>query len=462
MQKLLLSLLSLLTWMGAEAQTARHFVLSNSSDNLSELHCFLPAQPSGRAIVACPGGAYGGLAFDKEGTDWAEWFNGQGIAYFTLKYRMPNGNPEIPVGDAYHAMRLVRDSAAVWGINPYDVGIMGFSAGGHLAATVSTKAPFDARPDFSILVYPVITMSERWSHAGSVRRFLGDKKSDDATVKYWSAEGHVTHYATPPTILLLSNDDLTVPPVTNGIAYYSALRKTGIPCAMHVYPTGQHGYGFSKEFQYHDLMLTDLQRWLTRLPAPKKEALRVACIGNSITRGACIDMAGIYGYPAQLQRLLGDGYQVRNFGMSGYTLLNKGNNPYMKTECWQMAKDFQPDIVIIKLGTNDSKPYNWQYAKEFPQDMQQMINELKALSSKPRIVLCTPIPAFRDNLNIVEANIRDGVIPAIRKVAKKNKLELIDLHTLFTDRQLMSPDDIHPNADGAALMAKIIAETIKK
>lgn len=462
MQKLLLSFLFFLSCNAIAAQTSRYFVLPNSDDNQSELHCFLPAQPSGRAVMACPGGAYGGLAFDKEGTDWATWFNSQGIAYFTLKYRMPNGNPDIPVGDAYHAMRLVRDSAAVWQINPHDVGIMGFSAGGHLAATVSTKAPFESRPDFSILVYPVITMSERWSHAGSVRRFLGDKKSDEKTVTYWSADQHVDHYSTPPTILLLSNDDRTVPPVSNAVAYYSAMRKAGLLCTMHIYPTGGHGYGFTKEFKYHDLMLNDLQRWLTRLPVPRQDAVRVACIGNSITRGACIDMASVYGYPAQLQRQLGSGYHVRNFGMSGYTLLNKGNNPYMKTECWQMAKDFQPNIVVIKLGTNDSKPYNWQYANEFPKDLQQMIDELRSLPTKPRIVLCTPIPAFRDNLNIVEANIHDGIIPAILKVAKKNKLQVIDLHTLFTDRKLMSPDDIHPNADGAARLAEIIAEALKR
>lgn len=444
------------------SQTNRTFILKNSDDGLSELHCFLPVNPSGRAVVACPGGAYGGLAFDKEGTDWADYFNRQGIAYFTLKYRMPNGNPEIPVSDACHAILLVRDSAESWCINRYDVGIMGSSAGGHLAATVSTQVPFAARPDFSILIYPVITMSERWSHAGSVRRFLGEKKNDDEVVKRWSAELHVDHYATPPAILLLSNDDRTVPPVTNAIAYYSAMRKAGNDCTIHIYPTGGHGYGITSDFKHHNQMLDDLTCWLSQRKAPREDAIRVACIGNSITRGATIDMSSAFSYPAQLQRLLGDGYHVRNFGLSGFTMLNNGNNPYMKTECWQMAQDYNPDIVIIKLGTNDSKPYNWMFGKEFGQDMQQMINRLRALPSKPKIYVCTPIPAFQDNLNIKEENIVNGVIPAILKTARKNQLEVIDLHTLFTDETLVSADHIHPNAKGAKEMARIIAEIIKK
>ncbi len=122
-QKLFLMAAALTAAITIQAQTVRQFVLKNSSDGQSELHCFLPIKSNGRAVIACPGGAYGGLSFEKEGTNWAEWFNAQGIAYFTLKYRLPNGNPDIPVGDAYHAMRLVRDSATVWHINRRDVGI---------------------------------------------------------------------------------------------------------------------------------------------------------------------------------------------------------------------------------------------------------------------------------------------------------------------------------------------------
>ena len=444
------------------SQTGRTFVVKNSEDGQSELHCSLPRYPNGRAVVVCPGGAYGGLSFEKEGTDWGAWFNERGVAVFTLKYRLPDGHPEIPVGDACHAMRLVRDSAEVWGLNPDDLGIMGFSAGGHLAATVSTQAPFDARPNFSILCYPVISMDEKLGHAGSTRRFLGDKKNDPETVARWSAEQHVDHYSTPPALLLLSNDDRVVPPVSNAIAYYTAMRKAGNECTMHIYTGGDHGYGFASWFKYHEQMLSDLDYWLKDHKSPKKGAIRVACIGNSITRGSCINMPSIHGYPAQLQKLLGEDYLVHNFGMPGYTLLNKGNCPYMKTDCWQMAQDFNPDIVVIKLGTNDSKPYNWEHGDEFGQDMQQMIDRLRALPSNPKIFVCTPIPVFQDNLNIKEENIVKGIIPAILKSAKKNKLEVIDLHSIVTDEKHITADGIHPNPQGAADIAKAVAESIRK
>lgn len=147
----MISFLLMLTAISASAQsTARKFVLKNSSDGQSELTCYLPKNPSGRAVVDCPGGGYSHLAMDHEGHQWAEYFNKQGIAFFVLKYRMPYGNRNIPLSDAYQAMRTIRDSSAVWKINKQDVGIMGFSAGGHLASSVSTHAEAAVRPDFSI------------------------------------------------------------------------------------------------------------------------------------------------------------------------------------------------------------------------------------------------------------------------------------------------------------------------
>ena len=442
-----------------QAQTARQFVLKNSSDGQSELHCFLPEKSNGRAVIACPGGAYGGLAFEKEGTNWAEWFNAQGIAYFTLKYRLPNGNPDIPVGDAYQAIRTVRDSAEVWHINRRDVGIMGFSAGGHLAATVSTHAPYDVLPDFSILVYPVITMG-KGTHEGTWRRFLGDKKENEQLVKEYSNELKVNHYSTPPTILLLSNDDRTVPPVQNAIAYYSAMRKAGNPCTMHIYPKGGHGWGFANWFKHHDQMLGDLKNWLGELKAPKEEAIRVACIGNSITRGSCIDMASEFGYPAQLQQLLGPAFNVHNFGMAGYTMLSKGDYPYVKSGAWKMAQAFDPNIVIIKLGTNDSKAHNWKYGKDFERDLQAMVDTLRALPAKPRIILAHPIRIFKEHHGMSDSVLVNAINPMIDKVAKKNKLEVLDLRQAITDEKMLVSDGIHPNHNGAKAIAKMVADAI--
>lgn len=290
----------------SSAQTARKFTLELTPDGASTLTCYLADHPSGRAVVDCPGGGYVHLAMDHEGYDWADYFNRQGISFFVLKYRMPHGDRTLPVSDAEEAMRLVRDSADRWQISRYDVGIMGFSAGGHLASTVSTHAAFDARPDFSILFYPVITMGQG-THGGSKVNFLGTNP-DEKLVDEFSNERQVRVHLTPPAVILLANDDNVVPPVENGVAYYSAMRKAGNDCSLYIYPTGGHGFGFRPSFTYHEQMLKDLTTWLQTHPGPRKDAIRVACIGNSITEGFGIDMASEKGYPACLQKDLGNRY----------------------------------------------------------------------------------------------------------------------------------------------------------
>ena len=446
------------------AQTARKITVNLTDDGKANIVGYLPVQPTGKAVVGCPGGGYSGLSLQNEGHDWADYFNRQGIAYFVLTYRMPHGDRTIPVGDAQKSIRVVRDSADVWGINPYDVGIMGFSAGGHLASTISTHSEFAERPDFSILFYPVISMNEKETHKGSCVNFLGSEgQKDQQLVKLFSNQHAVRRHLTPPAIILTANDDRTVPPVTNGVAYYTAMRKQGNDCALYIYPTGGHGFGFKSTFTYHDQMLNDLTTWLKRHQGPKKNAVRVACIGNSITDGFGIDMATQQGYPARLQRLLGNGYHVKNFGVSGRTMLNKGDLPYQNELAWRDALAFRPDIVIIKLGTNDSKPENWQYNKGFTDDLQLMVDALKANKNNPRIILCTPIPAFKPTWNINDSVIVNGITPIINKVAKKNKLQVIDLHTLYAhDGDKMLNDAIHPDAKGALRMAEIIAKALKE
>ena len=450
------------------AQTAKKFTVNITEDGKANMVAYLPEQPSGRAIVDCPGGGYSHLSMENEGHDWAKWFNEQGIAYFVLTYRMPNGDRTIPMGDAQTAIRTVRDSARVWGINPADVGIMGFSAGGHLASTVSTHSEFEERPDFSILFYPVISMNERETHKGSVNGFLGASKSDRQLVREFSNQNAVRRHLTPPAIILLANDDRAVPPVTNGIAYYSAMRNVGNECTLHVYPSGGHGYGFRSNFKYHDQMLSDLKTWLDAHKAPRQDALRVACIGNSITDGHGIDMATTQGYPAQLQRLLGSGYQVRNYGVSSRTMLNKGDHPYMQELAWRDVLAWKPDIAIIKLGTNDTKPENWQHGSEFEANLREMLDALKGT----KVYLCTPIPAFKSTWNISDSTIVDGIIPVINKVAKKQNLQVIDLHGRFaldgdnsatsrSQKELMQNDGIHPNEKGAQRIAEIVSEALK-
>lgn len=477
--RLMMTLALLMAMAVSGAQTARQFTLNLTADGQAQMVAFLPQKPSGKAVVGIPGGGYSMLSNTHEGTQAAEWMNGQGIAYFVVNYRLPHGDRSKPISDVEQAMRIVRDSAQAWGIHPHDVGIMGFSAGGHLASVISTHSPFEVRPDFTILFYPVISMDEKVSHKWSCRNFLGEEGQKDARlVKEFSTNRAVRRHLTPPACIITASDDRLVPPVTNAIQYYSAMRQAGNECAMFVYPTGDHGFGFGPWFKYHDQMLNDLGNWLKARQTPKPDAIRVGCIGNSITDGHGIDMASAYGYPAELQKLLGNGYWVKNFGVSARTLLNKGDHPYMQEMAWRDALAFKPDVVIIKLGTNDSKPENWQYGSEFRQDLEQMLTTLcpqlaqpakngkKSKKSKksqavqpmkPQIYLCTPIPAFKSTWNINDSVITNHIIPIQQEVAKKYGLKIIDLHTLFAgEGDKMLNDGIHPNDKGARRMAEII------
>ena len=440
--------------------SARTFTENITPDGKANMVAYLPEHPTGRAVVDCPGGGYSHLSMQNEGHDWANWFNEQGIAFFVLTYRMPGGDRTIPMSDAQQAIRIVRDSAAAWHVNPRDVGIMGFSAGGHLASTVSTHSEYDCRPNFSILFYPVISMNEKETHKGSCVGFLGEEgMKDERLVKEYSNQNAVRSHLTPPAIILTASDDRAVPVLTNSIPYYQAMRRAGNNCSMYIYPSGGHGFGFRSSWAYHDQMLTDLASWLKTLPAPRQDAVRLACIGNSITHGSGIDMQEQRAYPAQLGRLLGSGYHVKNYGVGARCMMSTSDHPYMQEQAWRDAKAFLPDIVVIKLGTNDSKDYQWN-RQQYERDYQAMIDTLKALPTNPAIYLCTPVKAFRDKWGITDSVVVNGVIPAIQKMAKRNKLQVIDLHNVITDPKDMTPDMIHPNDNGAAKMAKAIADAI--
>ena len=191
-----------------------------------------------------------------------------------------------------------------------------------------------------------------------------------------------------------------------------------------------------------------------------QEPVRVACVGDSITFGAGVRNRAANCYPAVLGRLLGEGYEVRNFGVSGATLLKKGNKPYWKLKAFTQATDFAPNIVIIKLGTNDSKPPCWKHKAEFAADLRAMADHFTALPSKPKVWLCLPVPVYQTRWGINEATVKGEIIPIIETVATEKKLSTIDLYTALSGKPALFPDKIHPNADGAALIAKAIAAAL--
>jgi len=210
---------------------------------------------TGTAVVVAPGGGYGALAMNHEGRQIANWFNAQGVAAFVLKYRLgPKYRHPVELGDAQRAIRLVRARATEFGVLPDRIGMMGFSAGGHLTSTAGTH--FDAgtatsadpiervssRPDFLVLAYPVITSSGPYVHAGSMRNLLGDSPAPDLLASL-SNDLQVTS-DTPPTFLFHTNADTAVP-AENSVLFYLALRKAGVPAELHVFEPGPHGVGLA-------------------------------------------------------------------------------------------------------------------------------------------------------------------------------------------------------------------------
>jgi acetyl esterase/lipase len=227
---------------------------------------------SGTAVIVMPGGGYGNLAQNHEGRQVANWFNAQGVAAFVLRYRLgPTYRHPIELNDAKRAIRLVRARAAEFGVQPTRIGVLGFSAGGHLAATAGTM--FDAgdpaaadaidrvssRPDFLILGYPVITSSGPYVHQGSMRNLLGDAPSQ-ALLDEMSTDRRVTK-DTPPTFLFHTNADTAVP-AENSVLFYMALRKAGVPAEMHIFEPGPHGVGLAMNDASLDAWPALLSTWL--------------------------------------------------------------------------------------------------------------------------------------------------------------------------------------------------------
>jgi acetyl esterase/lipase len=237
---------------------------------------FKPAKPNSMSVIICPGGGYGRLAVDHEGVEVAKAFNENGITAFVLKYRLPldsimKDKTTGPLQDAQQAIRMVRQQAVAWGLNPAKIGIMGFSAGGHLAATAAThfmqladateKDTTSVRPDFAILIYPVISFDDSITHKGSKLNLVGANPSA-ALTRLFSNELQVTKNS-PPAFLVHAGDDGTVP-VENSVRYYQSCIKNKVPAEMHLYPKGGHGFGMHNKTT-SDAWFDRLMNWVNNL-----------------------------------------------------------------------------------------------------------------------------------------------------------------------------------------------------
>ena len=240
---------------------------SNTTEAVLYIYEADKAKTTGQSIVICPGGGYWLVAIGHEGHDFGKWLAENGVTAAVLMYRMPNHRPEVPLEDAAEAVRYMKEEyAPAHGIT--SVGIMGFSAGGHLAAATAvgalecngdTSHRATLRPDFAVLFYPVITGEALYAHKGSFDNLLGADRTAELTARY-SAEKLVSKQ-TPPTFLVCSDDDGGVPPA-NSTMFYNALKNYGVPASLHILPSGGHGWGFRDSFRYKSQWQSALLDWL--------------------------------------------------------------------------------------------------------------------------------------------------------------------------------------------------------
>ncbi|GAB3986935.1 hypothetical protein GCM10028807_05410 [Spirosoma daeguense] len=263
-----------------KSETDATGILRISNVSVPTLTVYLPPKEkaTGASVMICPGGGYGILAASHEGSDVAKWFNNLGITAFVLKYRLPNpaimtNQHEVPLMDAMQGMTLIRQNAAKYGLDVTKIGVMGFSAGGHLAATLAThyhmgpKASEQAKPNFAILMYPVVTFGDK-AHTGSRDKLLGNLNTSADLLAYYSNELQVTS-KTPPTFLVHSEDDKAVP-VENSINFYLSCLKNQVPAEMHLYSQGGHGYGLrTAKFGSLNTWPESCKAWLVSLGLAK-------------------------------------------------------------------------------------------------------------------------------------------------------------------------------------------------
>ncbi|TXH29688.1 MAG: G-D-S-L family lipolytic protein [Cyclobacteriaceae bacterium] len=453
-----------------------------------------PARATGTAVIICPGGGYFILATSHEGHDMAKKFNEVGIAAFVLKYRLPRKElmPDKRIGslqDAQRAIQVVRENAKQWNINPNKIGILGSSAGGHLASTAGThfeKAYIDnpnnisLRPNFMILNYPVISFSDSLTHQGSRMNLIGhadaavrgSKKFQELgmpleDVELFSNELQVTP-KTPPTFITAPLTDNVVP-VGNTFAFIAALQQHNVPVETFIYESGPHGFGMynptAKE-QWIDACL----RWIKRnfepnldwanlkrfesenknLTNPVSTENRIVFMGNSITEGWSRLAPGFW-----------NGKPYINRGISGQT------TPQMLLRFKQDVIDLNPKVVVILAGTNDIAGNTGPMTLEQSRDNIIAMAQL-AKANGIKVILSSVIPAF-------DFPWRPGLEPAPKIVAlnqmikaycARNKIVYLDYHTAMKDernglKKELGSDGVHPNEAGYEIMGPLAEQAIK-
>lgn len=461
-----------------------------------------PAKATGSAVIICPGGGYQILAMSHEGYDIAKKLNEEGIAAFVLKYRLPRKETMKdksigPLQDAQRAIQLVRENAKQWNINPNKIGIMGSSAGGHLASTAGThfqKSYIDnpnntsLRPDYMILNYPVISFSDSLTHNGSRINLIGGVTSSpiikdskkfkelgmaETDIANFSNELQVTS-KTPPTFITAPLTDKVVP-VGNTFVFVAALQQNKVPVETFIYSKGEHGFGMynpaakeqwidacllwiKKNFDQPPMDFANLKRFQTenkKAGLPKANENRVVFMGNSITEGW-----------GNVDKSFWEGKPYINRGISGQT------TPQMVLRFQQDVVDLKPRVVVILAGTNDIAGNTGPMTLEQSRDNIIAMAQL-ARANSIQVVISSVIPAYdypwKPGLEPAEKIV--ALNKMLKEYAAKNKIVYLDYFSAMADernglRKGLGDDGVHPNLEGYKIMAPLaeraIAEALKK
>lgn len=477
---LLLTMLAMCVPVIAEMATPDETLVYKQTEQRDlELHIFYPNdKKEGKdrpVVVSFFGGGWSG-GDPKQFFDQSEFYASLGVVGISVDYRVKgrdNTTPFEAVMDAKSAVRWVRKNSKKLGVDPNKIVTSGGSAGGHLAACTAIiegveddkKTKVSSLPNAAILFNPVVNTTKDGYGAK-------DLKGEETTL----SPLHQLREGVVPMLVMHGTQDTTVP-YQNAVDFAREMRAKGNDCTLISAFGENHGFfnspnfraacgerNFKRAMREATIFLAKLG-YISEDLIPQRVPIRVACAGNSITFGARVDDREHNSYPAVLQRLLGDDYEVQNFGKSGATLMMKANIPYIDTKEYAAMKAFEPDVVIVKLGTNDSKSKNWEpYGENFSGDFLTLVKAIRKSDVRtPQLFVCSPMPAFTpsDAENINSAIIANEIYPQVKAAAKECRAAgFIDLHKYFEGQSEIFPDLIHPNAAGAKEMATYIYREI--
>lgn len=433
-------------------------------------------------LLSIPGGGYRFVSTGNEGQKVAEFFCPRGIAVAVLKYRLPDGQENIPLEDACRAMEILRDSATAWNLRADKIGVIGFSAGGHLAASLCTKYTSPkARPDYGILVYPVISTDPKIWHRGSFQHLLG-KRPTRRQYQAWSIDKQVTT-ETPPCLIVACEDDKSVP-VENSIRMYQALRDHQVEAEMLLVPEGAHGWGFQRTFPKRDLVMAAITQFLYAQLGDKKNAEIVRIYREDIRRKEREqDWAKYSRYQHYNDSLIANHIPVKAVFLGNSITDNWGRwRPefFQRHRCaargisgqtsYQMLARFQSDVidlhpekVFLLIGTNDIACNMGVISDEhFMANIRSMCELATVHHIQPIICSILPHRAFPWNHDVTGVTERvDGLNRLLKAYADENGFPYVDYNSAMRAedggmRDELSADGVHPYKEAYDIMEELV------